>query len=354
MTLEEAKKQIRPVDQEAVCAAQKRWDSIAKPLHSLGKMEKIVMQIAGITGSADVRLDKRALVAMCADNGVVEEGVTQTGQEVTAIVAENFLKGDTSACVMCRQCGTDVFPVDVGMASDTKVPSDLKVMMGTRNMTKEPAMTYEEAVQGIEAGIEMVRRLKEQGYRLIATGEMGIGNTTTSSAVASVLLNRSVEEMTGRGAGLSGEGLKRKIDAIKRAVKLNEPDPFDPVDVLAKVGGLDIAGMAGVFMGGAVYRIPVVIDGFISCVAALVAQRISPLTKDYMIASHVSREPAAAMILEALEKEAVLHGEMCLGEGSGAVALFPFIDMGLAVYESMRSEERRVGKECRSRWSPYH
>ena len=339
MTLEEAKKQIRPVDQEAVCAAQKRWDSIAKPLHSLGKMEKIVMQIAGITGSADVRLDRRALVAMCADNGVVEEGVTQTGQEVTAIVAENFLKGDTSACVMCRQCGTDVFPVDVGMASDTKVPSDLKVMMGTRNMTKEPAMTYEEAVQGIEAGIEMVRRLKEQGYRLIATGEMGIGNTTTSSAVASVLLNRSVEEMTGRGAGLSGEGLKRKIDAIKRAVKLNEPDPFDPVDVLAKVGGLDIAGMAGVFMGGAVYRIPVVIDGFISCVAALVAQRISPLTKDYMIASHVSREPAAAMILEALEKEAVLHGEMCLGEGSGAVALFPFIDMGLAVYESMSTFE---------------
>ena len=339
MTLEEAKKQIRPVDQEAVCAAQKRWDSIAKPLHSLGKMEKIVMQIAGITGSADVRLDKRALVAMCADNGVVEEGVTQTGQEVTAIVAENFLKGDTSACVMCRQCGTDVFPVDVGMASDTKVPSDLKVMMGTRNMTKEPAMTYEEAVQGIEAGIEMVRRLKEQGYRLIATGEMGIGNTTTSSAVASVLLNRSVEEMTGRGAGLSGEGLKRKIDAIKRAVKLNEPDPFDPVDVLAKVGGLDIAGMAGVFMGGAVYRIPVVIDGFISCVAALVAQRISPLTKDYMIASHVSREPAAARILEALEKEAVLHGEMCLGEGSGAVALFPFIDMGLAVYESMSTFE---------------
>ena len=339
MTLEEAKKQIRPVDQEAVCAAQKRWDSIAKPLHSLGKMEKIVMQIAGITGSADVRLDKRALVAMCADNGVVEEGVTQTGQEVTAIVAENFLKGDTSACVMCRQCGTDVFPVDVGMASDTKVPSDLKVMMGTRNMTKEPAMTYEEAVQGIEAGIEMVRRLKEQGYRLIATGEMGIGNTTTSSAVASVLLNRSVEEMTGRGAGLSGEGLKRKIDAIKRAVKLNEPDPFDPVDVLAKVGGLDIAGMAGVFMGGAVYRIPVVIDGFISCVAALVAQRISPLTKDFLIASHVSREPAAAMILEALEKEAVLHGEMCLGEGSGAVALFPFIDMGLAVYESMSTFE---------------
>ena len=247
MTLDEAVKKVRPLDEKAMEGARKRWDSIAKPLHSLGELENMLTQIAGITGTPEVRVEKKAVVAMCADNGVVEEGVTQTGQEVTAIVAENFLKGDTSACVMCRQCGTDVFPVDVGMASDTKVPSDLKVMMGTRNMTKEPAMTYEEAVQGIEAGIEMVRRLKEQGYRLIATGEMGIGNTTTSSAVASVLLNRSVEEMTGRGAGLSGEGLKRKIDAIKRAVKLNEPDPFDPVDVLAKVGGLDIAGMAGIY-----------------------------------------------------------------------------------------------------------
>lgn len=276
---------------------------------------------------------------MCADNGVVAEGVTQTGQEVTAIVAENFLTGDTSACVMCRQCGTDVFPVDVGMVSDTKVPRDLKVMNGTRNMAKEPAMTREEAVRGIEAGIEMVRRLKEKGYTLIATGEMGIGNTTTSSAVASVLLDKPVEMMTGRGAGLSGEGLKRKIAAIQKAVSKNQPDPKDAIDVLAKVGGLDIAGMAGVFLGGAAMHIPVVIDGFISCVAALVAQRICPLVKDYMIASHVSKEPAAALILEALDKEAVLHGEMCLGEGSGAVALFPFLDMGIAVYESMSTFE---------------
>ena len=276
---------------------------------------------------------------MCADNGVVAEGVTQTGQEVTAIVAENFLTGDTSACVMCRQCGTDVFPVDVGMVSDTKVPRDLKVMNGTRNMAKEPAMTREEAVCGIEAGIEMVRRLKEKGYTLIATGEMGIGNTTTSSAVASVLLDKPVEMMTGRGAGLSGEGLKRKIAAIQKAVSKNQPDPKDAIDVLAKVGGLDIAGMAGVFLGGAAMHIPVVIDGFISCVAALVAQRICPLVKDYMIASHVSKEPAASLILEALDKEAVLHGEMCLGEGSGAVALFPFLDMGIAVYESMSTFE---------------
>ena len=339
MTLEEALSKIQPLDGKAEEEAEKRWHSIAKPLHSLGKMETLVTQIAGITGSADIDIRKKALVAMCADNGVVEEGVTQTGQEVTAIVAENFLTGDTSACVMCRRTGTDVFPVDVGMVSDTKVPADLKVMYGTRNMTKGPAMTREEAGRGVEGGIEMTRRLKEKGYGILAAGEMGIGNTTTSSAVASVLLDRSAEEMTGRGAGLSSEGLERKIQAIKKAVKLNCPDRKDPLDVLAKVGGLDIAGMAGVFLGGAALRIPVVMDGFISCTAALVAQRICPEAGNYMIASHVSREPAAELILNALGKEAVIHGDMCLGEGSGAVALFPFLDMGAAVYAEMSTFE---------------
>ena len=202
-------------------------------------------------------------------------------------------------------------------------------------MTKGPAMTRAQAVQALEAGIEMVRRLKEDGYGLLATGEMGIGNTTTSSAVASVLLNQPVETMTGRGAGLSGDGLTRKINAIKKAIEVNHPNPGDAIDVLAKVGGFDIAGMAGMFLGGAAFGVPVVIDGFISCVAALIAQRICPAAGEYMIASHVSKEPAAQLILKALGKEAVIHGEMCLGEGSGAVALFPFLDMGIAVYESM-------------------
>lgn len=339
MTLEETLDLIRPLDKNAMDVASKRWDSIAKPLHSLGKMEKLVIQIAGITGKADMAVKKRALVPMCADNGVVEEGVTQTGQEVTAIVSENFLSGDTSACAMCRQCGTEVIPVDIGMVVDTKVPSDLKVAYGTANMTKGPAMSRAQAVQALEAGIEMVRRLKEEGYGLLATGEMGIGNTTTSSAVAAVLLDKSVEEMTGRGAGLSGDGLSRKINAIKKAIEINCPDPKDAVDVLAKVGGFDIAGMAGMFLGGAALGVPVVIDGFISSVAALVAQKICPMSGEYMIASHVSKEPAAHMILDALGKEAVIHGEMCLGEGSGAVSLFPFLDMGIAVYESMSTFE---------------
>ena len=339
MTLEETLARIKPLDKNAMDVAAKRWDSIAKPLHSLGKMEKLVIQIAGITGNPDMKLQKRALVPMCADNGVVEEGVTQTGQEVTAIVAENFLSGATSACVMSRQCGTKVIPVDIGMAADTKVSKELKVAYGTANMTKGPAMTRAQAVQALEAGIEMVRRLKEEGYGLLATGEMGIGNTTTSSAVASVLLDRSVEEMTGRGAGLSGDGLNRKINAIRKAIEVNQPDPKDAIDVLAKVGGFDIAGMAGMFLGGAALGVPVVIDGFISCVAALIAQRICPLAGEYMIASHVSKEPAAHLILDALGKEAVIHGEMCLGEGSGAVALFPFLDMGIAVYDSMSTFE---------------
>ena len=251
MTLKEAVKKVRPLDEKAMEGAKQRWDSIEKPLHSLGELENMLTQIAGITGTPDVRVEKKAVVAMCADNGVVEEGVTQTGQEVTAIVAENFLVGTTTCCVMCRQCGAELFPVDVGMVTDTKVRTDLKVAYGTRNMTKEPAMTREQAVQGIEAGIAMAEELKGKGYQVLATGEMGIGNTTTSSAVASVLLGKPVEDMTGRGAGLSGEGLVRKINAIKKAIALNNPDRADVIDVLAKVGGLDIAGMTGVFIGGA-------------------------------------------------------------------------------------------------------
>lgn len=334
MTLEETLQKIHPLDEKAMEISRKRWDSIAKPLHSLGKMEDLVVQIAGITGSPDMNLKKRALVAMCADNGVVEEGVTQTGQEVTAIVAENFLTGDTSACTMCRQCGTDVYPVDVGMAVDTKVPTDLKVAMGTRNMVKEPAMTREETVKGIEAGIEMVSRLKAKGYGLLATGEMGIGNTTTSSAVASVLLDRPVEEMTGRGAGLSSDGLNRKITAIKKAIDKHQPDPKDAIDVLAK----SVVWTLQVWQAYLSAVLPLVFrcDRWIYLLCGSPDRAANlPTVGDYMIASHVSKEPAAHLILEALGKEAVIHGDMCLGEGSGAVALFPFLDMGTAVYQSM-------------------
>ena len=329
------KEKIKPLDENAMEEARAHWMTVGKPLFSLGSLDDAVIQIAGIKGTSDFELRKRGLIIMCADNGVVEEGVTQTGQEVTAIVAENFLKYDTSVGVMCKQNHAEIFPVDMGMVTDTKVRTDHKIAYGTQNMTKGPAMTREQAVKGLEAGIDMVRELNDKGYRILATGEMGIGNTTTSSAVASVLLKQPVEEMTGRGAGLTSEGLVRKINAIKKAIALNEPDPEDAIDVLAKVGGLDIAGMAGVFLGGAVYGIPVVMDGFISGVAALLAVRIAPACKDYILASHKSNEPASQMILDALDKEAFLTCDMCLGEGSGAVALFPILDLALCVYHEM-------------------
>lgn len=339
MTLEEAKKQITPLNTRAMQEAVAHWNSIAKPLHSLGKLEDLVIQLAGIAGTPNVKIEKRALVAMCADNGVVEEGVTQSGQEVTAIVAENFLKAETTACIMAKNCGADVYPVDVGMAADTKVRTDLKVAHGTKNMAKMPAMTREEAVKAIEAGIFMAEELKGRGYQILATGEMGIGNTTTSSAVASVLMEEPVETMTGRGAGLTSEGLARKIQVIKDAIALHKPDREDAIDVLAKVGGFDIAGMAGVFLGGAALKIPVIMDGFISCVAALVAVSICPEASGYILASHVSKEPAARLILEYLQKEAVIHGDMCLGEGTGAIALLPLLDLGISVYHSMSTFE---------------
>lgn len=334
MTLEEALKKIHPIDDHAGEMAGSRWNAIAHPLHSLGRLEEIVIQIAAITGNPDVHTPKKALITMCADNGVVAEGVTQTGQEVTAIVAENFLSTKATASILCKNTGADIFPIDIGIARDTKI-IQRKIAYGTKNMAKEPAMTREETIKAIEVGIDFVGELKEKGYGLIATGEMGIGNTTTSSAVASVLLEKPAEEVTGKGAGLTSDGLQRKIQVIKDAVALHHPIKTDAIDVLSKVGGLDLAGLSGVFLGGAVYGIPIVIDGFISAVAALSASVIQPLAKEYMIASHVSREPAAKMILEVLGKKAALCCDMCLGEGTGAVAFFPLVDLGIAVYQGM-------------------
>ena len=341
MTLEETLVQIKPLDERAMKIAAKRWDSIAKPLHSLGKMEKLVIQIAGITGDPDIHIKKRALVPMCADNGVVEEGVTQTGQEVTAIVADNFTKCATSVCIMAETAGVDLFPIDIGMVTDVPSVTDPKdkVMYGTKNMAMEPAMSREQAAQAVLIGIRKVKELAEQGYDLIATGEMGIGNTTTSSAVVSVLLDESVENVTGRGAGLSSEGLNRKIQAIQTAIEKNQPDKEDILDVLSKVGGLDIAGMTGAFLGGAIYHIPVLIDGFISSAAALCAVRMVPETADYILASHCSGEPAGRMVLEELKLPYLIDAKMSLGEGSGAVAAIPLLEMGVNVYRKMSTFE---------------
>lgn len=338
---------IKDLDRDAMKVAKKRWNSIAKPLNSLGLLEEVIINIAGITRNPDVNFKKRAVVVMCADNGVVEEGVTQTGQEVTAIVAENMVKGNTSVDNMAKCANIDVIPVDIGIVRDMHIDGliENKLMYGTRNMTKEPAMTKDTAIEAIEYGIKIVKDLKNKGYGIIATGEMGIGNTTTSSAITSVLLSKNVEEVTGRGAGLSSRGLDNKINAIKKAIKVNNPNKEDAIDVLSKVGGLDIAGLVGVFIGGAAFNMPIIIDGFISAVAALVAVKICPIIKDYIIPSHLSKEPAAIAIMQELNLKPFIDCNMCLGEGTGAVAVIPLLDMALSVYSNMSTfEEIKVDK----------
>ena len=229
MTLEQLLAAIQPPSVEARSLAKRRWDSIAKPLGSLGLLEDAVVEIAGIRGNTQVRLDRRCVVVFCADNGIVEEGVTQTGQEVTAVVSENLVSGKTSVCAIARAMRCDVLPVDIGVARDLADGLLVhKIAYGTGNIARGPAMTRAQALDALLFGASLAEKLKRDGYDILATGEMGIGNTTTSSAVASVLMGRSSAEVTGRGAGLSAEGLMRKIDAIKRAISVNRPDVNDP------------------------------------------------------------------------------------------------------------------------------
>ena len=320
-------------DEAARAAAHAHWASLAKPLGGLGALETTLESAAALTGSAALDLSKRAVLVLCADNGVVAQGVSQTDQSVTRTVAENLAARRTSVCQMARTARCEVVPVDMGMAGEP-VPGvrNCRVASGTTDFTQGPAMRREQAVEAVAKGIALVREQKAQGVTLLATGEMGIGNTTTSSAVAAVLLGQPVERMTGRGAGLSDEGLARKVDAICRGILVNEPDPEDPLDVLAKLGGFDIAGLCGVFLGGALAGVPVLMDGFISGVAALCAVRLCPAAAKAVFASHCSAEPAAKLVLEALGKAPLITANLHLGEGTGAVASIPLWDMALAVY----------------------
>ena len=334
MELEKLLKNIGPEDGAAREAAHRHWNNCAKPLGGLGLLETALEDIAALTGSADVDLRERAVLVLCADNGVVAQGVTQSTSSVTGIVTANLAAGRTSVCRMAAVADCQVVPVDMGVLDFPETTGVLsrRIGNGTADMTLGPAMTRTQAEQAVLTGMDLVREQQARGVRLLATGEMGIGNTTTSSAVASVLLDRPAEEMTGRGAGLSDEGLARKVAAIRKALEVNRPDPADVLDVLRKVGGFDIAGLCGVFLGGALYGVPVLMDGFISAVAALCALRLCPLAGKAMLASHVSAEPAGALVLEALGKRPLITAGMHLGEGTGAVAAIPLLDMACAVY----------------------
>lgn len=332
---------IDPFNKDRYDEIKERWDRVAKPLNSLGRFEDITARIGAIHDSDDIDIRKRAVIMMIADNGVVAEGVSQSGQDVTAAVAEWMGRGESSVCKMAKMAKADTIPVDVGinMEGCPKGVIDRKVMKGTRNFAHEPAMTEDECMQAIEAGIDIVCDCSTKGYKLLATGEMGIGNTTTSSALAAALLDLDVSSVTGKGAGLSTAGLRKKMHVIQTALDRYLPEDDEAKDspefaaqMLACVGGLDIAGMAGVFIGGAIYHIPVIIDGFISAVAALVAERMVPGTKDYMIASHIGKEPGMQYILDTLGLEAVIDGKLALGEGTGAVMLMPLLDTALALY----------------------
>lgn len=328
-----------PREEEARQAAHRQWASIAKPLDSLGLLETAVEDIAALTLDHRVDLSRRSLLLLCADNGVLAQGVAQSGHEVTAAVARNAGANRSSVCKMAAVAGCRVVPVDMGMKEPGPIPGvlDRRLGDGTGDITQGPAMTRAQAERAILTGAELALEQKAAGVGLLATGEMGIGNTTTSSAVAAALLERPASEMTGKGAGLSDEGLRRKIEVIDRALARHRPDPGDPVDVISKVGGYDIAAMTGFYLGCALHRVPAVMDGFISTVAALAAVRLCPAAGDALIASHLSAEPGAGHVMEALGLRPLLRLGMALGEGTGAVSVMPLIDMALRVYFDMPS-----------------
>ena len=331
----------RELDPKAMEQASARWDQLAKPVGSLGLLEEVVVKLAGIQGCPDVRIDKRVLLVMCSDNGVLAQGVAQTPDQITAAMAGLIADGRSSVCIMADRAGVDIVTVDMGMFTPPAHEGILnrRIAAGTADMTLGPAMSREEAKRAIMTGVELAEDMKASGYDILVTGEMGIGNTTTSSALASSLLGLEVESVTGRGAGLSDQGLVRKVQAIQKAKLVNCPDPKDPLDLLHKLGGFDIASLCGVFLGGALQGFPVVIDGLISAVCALLTTRFCPWARNYMLASHQSAEPAAQAILQTLWLLPLIRAGMRLGEGTGAVAALPLMDMGLAVYRDLITSE---------------
>jgi len=326
---------VKAPDEDIRRKVLSNFDHVAKPIDGLGRFEVLTAQIGAIQGTEKIDIAQKAVIIMCADNGIVEEGISQSGQEVTLAVVKSMADRKSSVGKMAEIAGADTIPVDIGVNSKEKIPgvADKKIAFGTRNFKKEPAMTEEEAVRAIFTGIEMVFQCKEKGYKLLATGEMGIGNTTTSSAVTAALLGCGAAEVTGRGAGLNDEKLVHKQELIAEAIDRYGLKEADALRILETVGGLDIAGLAGVCIGGALYHVPVVLDGVISMSAALLAERLVPGTKAYLIPSHKGKEPAVERLAEELELTPVIDAGLALGEGTGAVMLFPLLDMALSVYQ---------------------
>ncbi len=328
---------IGTVDEKSMKEAKKRQDSLTKPLESLGVLEELSIMVAGITKNPMPEIKDKVIVTMAGDHGVVEEGVSAYPQEVTPQMVYNFVNGGAGINVLARHIGARVVVVDMGVAADIENPKvvNRKTGYGTRNMAKGPAMTREEAIKSIESGINVFENELRNGVDIVGVGDMGIGNTTPSSAITAVITGEPVERVTGRGTGVNARLFENKIKVIKKAIKLNKPDPKDPIDVLSKVGGFEIGGMTGIYLAGAANHIPIVIDGFISGAAALLAYQLEPKVKNYLIASHCSVEVGHKIILDYMGLRPLLNLNLRLGEGTGAALGINLVEAGCKILTEM-------------------
>lgn len=336
MKLQEYFALVRPLDQGAMAAARERQAALAKPPGSLGQLEELSVQLAGITGSVHNRMERKHLLVFAADNGVVAEGVSSAPQSVTLMQTVNLTRAKTGASVLARHFGCQLTVCDVGVNAmiREKAVLDKKIAFGTGNIAQGPAMTRDQAERAISVGIELAREVGRQAD-VLGIGEMGIGNTTTSSAVLAVLLEVPVEAVTGRGGGITDQSFRKKKEVIAHAIRLNRPERDDPVDVLAKVGGFDLAAMCGAFIGAATVRKPVVIDGLISAVAALCAVRLCPEVRGYLVPSHASFEIGYKLAMEEMGLEPLFLLGMRLGEGSGCPLAFEVLSAACAIINHM-------------------
>ncbi len=340
--LDELCARVQPLDEKAMAAARARQANLTKPRGSLGRLEALSVQLAGIAGRSLPRVDRKAVVVLAGDHGVAAEGVSAYPPEVTAQMVLNFLGGGAAVNVLARQAGARVVVVDVGVAGDLPAHPDLvpaKVARGTASFLRGPAMSREQAAQAIAAGAGVVAAEAGRGLDLLATGEMGIGNTTPASAIAAVYTRLPVAQVTGRGTGVDDAGLARKVEVIEAGLALHRPDPDDPLGVLAAVGGFEIGAIAGVCLAAAAHRVPVVVDGFISAAGALIAAALCPAARPYMIASHLSVEQGHGPLWQALGLEPLLALDLRLGEGSGAVLAMHLVEAACRILGEMATFE---------------
>lgn len=342
MKLEEIIKEIKPLDESAMEAARARQDTLTKPRGSLGRLEELSIQLAGMKADPFPSVERKAVIVMAADHGVTLEGVSAYPSDVTAQMVLNFVRGGAAINVLAHQARARVTVVDIGVTAGFEPLPGLvrrKVMRGSRNMAQGPAMRREEAEQALQAGVDVLDEEAARGLDLVATGDMGIGNTTPSSAIAAVMTGLPLAQVVGRGTGIDDEGLERKIKVIGQALAVNQPDPSEALDILHKVGGLEIAGLAGVMIAAAYHRIPIVVDGFISTASAMIAVGLAPGVRQYLISSHQSVEIGHRAMLKYLNVKPLLDLNLRLGEGTGSVLAFHLIEASTRILREMATFE---------------